>query len=101
MKPETRFAVNQVDPFLKKLQHCVVTTVQQLAKCGDPDRILCIRGRYVALELKALDGKARPLQEWKLTSIRVRGGGLAFVVSPDNWEEIKIILSKLDRGEEP
>ncbi len=73
-------------------------SIQQVALCGDPDKILCIRGQYVALELKKLGGKGEKLQLYKLTRIR-QAGGLAFVVSPENWEEIKNILTKLNRGE--
>ena len=98
MKPETSFRANQVRPFLKTLRHTVAIPVQQLAIRGDPDFILCVRGLFVALELKARGGKVTPLQEYRLKEIRERGEGVVLVANPDNWHEIRSKLQQLDGG---
>jgi hypothetical protein len=73
-------------------------SIQQVALLGDPDKLLCIRGRFVAMELKAeKGGSGRKLQRWKLIQIQ-KAGGIAMVVSPTNWELAKWLLLKLDEG---
>lgn len=94
-KPETKFRNNQVTPFLKKLKNCQYFPIQQLAIHDDPDFILCIRGNFVALELKADDGELRPLQSYKLDEVK-RAGGTSLVAMPSNWVKVKEILQFLD-----
>ena len=98
MKPETRFRINHVVPFLKKLPNTYFMSIQQLAISGDPDLILCVRGRFVALELKAEGEKPRKLQEYKLEKIR-KAGGIRLVASPENWSNIKQVLVNMDKGD--
>lgn len=98
MKPETRFRTGKVIPFLKTLRHTAFFPIQQIAIVGDPDFFLCCCGRFVALELKAAGEKTRPSQQAKLDWV-VRTHGVSLVADPDNWEEIKTLLLKLD-GEE-
>lgn len=90
--------MSYVNPFLKTLRNTVAFSVQQLSLCGHPDILLCIRGKFIAMELKAKGGKVRPLQEHFLNLVR-QAGGLALVVDPDNWKETKELLTQLDRGE--
>lgn len=84
-----------VVPFLKKLKNCDYTSVQQLSRSGDPDIYACIGGVFVALELKASEkSRLRPLQAWKLEKIK-SAGGLAMVVTPENWPEVMETLTRL------
>jgi len=41
---------------------------------GIPDLILCVGGRFVAIELKTLTGRKRPLQEYTIKCINAAGG---------------------------
>lgn len=97
MKPETVFRQNQVIPFLKALKHSVFHPIQQKAICGDADFFGCVRGLFVALELKSKGGKLAALQAHKLSEIQ-RCGGIALVASPENWHCIREQLLKLDGG---
>lgn len=97
-KPETVFRQNQVIPFLRTLPNTTFFSIQQLAIVGDPDVMLCMNGRFVALELKDVGEKASKLQLYKLESVR-RAGGVALVASRENWESTKLILTKLDQGD--
>lgn len=98
MKPETKFRVGKVKPFLETCKNFEVFPIQQLAIHDDPDFFISANGHFVALELKSEEGKLRRLQAYKLHRVQ-ETGNLAFVASPRNWEEIKIILTKLNRGE--
>lgn len=98
MKPETAFRTRYVDPFLKTLKNTVKFSIQQMSLNGHPDMLICVRGKFVALELKARGGRLEPLQEHFLNLIR-SAGGLALVATPDNWPEIKDILLQLSKGE--
>lgn len=100
MKPETRFRVNTVDPFLKTLKNTYSMSVQQVAIHGDPDKLLCCWGRFVALELKkSIDESPRKLQVFKLGELE-RCGALSLVVAPENWNEVKQELSAMDKTKE-
>ena len=99
MKPETKFRVNIVDPFLKTLKNCTSFSIQQVSINGDPDKMLCIHGRFVGLELKDVGEKPRKLQAFKLDQIK-RTGGVALVADRENWQYIKFILSEMDSTKE-
>jgi hypothetical protein len=99
MKPERRFRVNRVLPFLKTLKNSTYYAIQQVAIRGDADYILNCRGKFVWLELKKDQfEKPSPLQRHKAHEVE-RVGGVAFCAYPENWDEIKQHLSKMDRGE--
>ena len=98
-KPETRFRNASVNPFIKRLKNTWAATIQQQSICGTPDKLLCVRGRFVGLELKARGGRLTKLQEYNLNLIE-KAGGVAIVADPDNWESVKVQLLKLDQGED-
>jgi len=85
VQPETRFK-NKVMGKLKDLPLCHIIKIQQVVKRGDPDIIMCVAGRFVAWELKVNKNKATPLQKHQLDLI-TKAGGLACVVTPDNFDE--------------
>lgn len=90
-KLETKFK-NRIRPLLEKIPNCFVIKIQQTSIRGDPDFVLCIRGRFVALELKKdLKEMAMLLQEYKLNKI-TKAGGISFVVCPETWETVYKIL---------
>lgn len=97
-KPETNFRINTVYPALKNLPNTYFMTIQQVAITGDPDTILCINGRFVALELKSdEESTIRPLQTYKLDQM-IKAHGLAFRVDRSNWKEVHAELQKLAQG---
>ena len=96
-KPESVFRATYVQPFLKTLQNMEPFPIQQVAIVGDPDYLLCILGRFVALELKALDGELSAMQIHRLARVE-KCGGVALVADPKNWSQIKNKLRNLDEG---
>ena len=63
-----------------------IIKVQQVCKVGDPDILMCYRGRFIAWELKVGKNKATPLQQYKLDEI-TNAGGIARLVTPENVDE--------------
>lgn len=98
MKDETKFRQGKVIPFLKTLKNTVYFPIQQASINGTPDFFVCINGVFIALELKAEKGHLSKLQAYQLKRI-LDCGGVSLVARPDNWEETKIFLSKVDREE--
>lgn len=79
---------------LKRLPQCDVLKTQERGRHGVPDIILCLRGSFVAIELKREGKDATKLQELKLLRIR-HAQGLAFVAKPSTWPEQYKILENL------
>lgn len=97
MKKETKFRTGKVDPFLKTLENCFAISLQQVSLRGDADKILCINGWYVWLELKTDTGKLSKLQEYKASLVRA-AGGMDLLARPSNWGEVKAFLIELNKG---
>ena len=54
---------------------------------GVPDFLICLRGRFVAIECKAEGGKPTKLQAQHLERIR-EAGGVAVVIDETNYEDL-------------
>lgn len=60
--------------------------------------VLCVNGRFIALELKRdAKSKATRLQSYTLDQI-TQSGGLGFVVSPENWNDVFDIIRTQAEG---
>lgn len=94
-KPETKFK-ERVQADLKKLKNCWALKIQQVAIRGIPDFLICLCGRFVAIELKK-SSKEEPntLQKWTLEMIAAKGG-MCFVANPENWTATFEVLKELD-----
>jgi len=55
---------------------------------GIPDLICCIRGRFVALELKTEKGTATVLQKYNIFQIQ-ESGGCARILRPSEFNQFK------------
>ncbi len=95
MKAETKFRTSVVDPFLRSLHNCVDFSIQQLSINGHPDKLICINGFFVALELKSENKEPRKLQHYYLHLVDV-SGGVALYANQENWDDVKEILIYLD-----
>lgn len=67
---------------------------------GLPDRIICVNGRFVALEfkrnIKELRSPRSRLQEYTLDAI-TNAGGTAKFVTPDNADTILQLIKEISR----
>lgn len=63
--------------------------IQQKAIVGTPDFLCCIKGLFLALELKATDTSTVSfIQMVKLEAI-TKADGIALIVSPNCWGELR------------
>jgi len=73
---------------LKLLPNCVVMSIQQTSIRGTPDILMCLNGRFVALELKrSSTAPATELQRYNIQKLD-EAGGFAKICYPENFEEI-------------
>lgn len=61
------------------------------SESGTPDILACANGYFLAIEVKAQNGKPSELQMAKIRQIRA-SGGFAYVVYPSGWEKLKDII---------
>ncbi len=61
---------------------------------GTPDILACVNGHFLAIEVKAPEGKPSELQLVKIKEIR-KAGGFAYVVYPSGWLKLKDIIDGL------
>lgn len=66
----------------------------KFTKDGIPDILCCINGYFVAIEVKAQNGKPSPLQLYNIKKIR-EAGGFAFVLYPSAYEQFKKFVVQL------
>lgn len=80
---ETQFK-EKVMADLKQLEGCYVLKTQERGRVGVPDLLICYKGKFVAIELKAEKGRVTKIQLHTLDKITA-AGGLAFVSRPSTW----------------
>lgn len=66
----------------------------KFTKEGIPDILCCVNGYFVAIEVKAQNGKPSPLQLYNVREIR-KAGGFAFVLYPSGYEQFKKFIFNL------
>lgn len=66
-------------------------------KAGIPDLVYCLSSHFVAIEVKAQNGKPSELQLYNVRKIR-EAGGMAFVVYPSGYDKLVDILNNLKLG---
>lgn len=80
---------NKIKKFLDS-QGCwhVKYFANRMTKVGIPDILACVNGRFVAIEVKAQNGKPAELQVYHIKKIR-EAGGIAFILYPSGWDQFK------------
>lgn len=61
---------------------------------GIPDLLCCVNGYFLAIEVKAENGKATDLQKWNIEKIK-QAGGRALILKPSQFEEFKKLIAEL------
>jgi len=80
------------DAYLDEIPRCWYYNVKDIYTSGLPDRIGCIEGIFWAAELKDRGKKARKLQAWVISRIRVAGGN---AICTDDFDEFKQFIEQL------
>lgn len=77
---------NKIKKFLAE-QNCwyVKFFANGYTKKGVPDLLCCVNGYFLAIEVKAENGKATDLQKWNIEAIRA-SGGKAIILRPSQFE---------------
>lgn len=60
---------------------------------GVPDFLVCHKGRFIAIEAKAGNGKTTALQDRNLAEI-VMAGGVALVINEHNLDELREMMGE-------
>lgn len=83
---------NKVKAYLMKNDIWALKTWSNgIQRQGVPDLLCCVNGFFVAVELKAENGKPSELQKWNIEKIR-EAGGIAIVLYPNQFEQFKRII---------
>lgn len=86
---------NKIKNYLKsKNCYCVKYFGCMYSTSGTPDLLVCIKGHFLAIEVKAQNGKPSELQLEYIKQIR-RSGGSAYVAYPSGWDKLKAIIDGL------
>lgn len=86
---------NKVKKWLKEHGAWYVKTWSNgVQRSGIPDLIVCWKGHFIGLELKAENGRPSALQMHEVEQIW-KAGGKAFITRPSDWDEVKKILLSL------
>lgn len=60
-------------------------------KEGIPDILACVNGRFIAIEVKAPNGKPSELQKWNIEQIN-KAGGIGLILYPKDFAEFKKLI---------
>ena len=87
---------NKIKKFLKE-QNCYYIKYWsggQFTKSGVPDLLICCNGYFVAVEVKAENGKPSELQLYNIDEIK-KAGGFAMILYPNQFDNFKKFIKLL------
>ena len=93
---------NKVKKFLKE-NNCYFIKYwagAAFTKSGVPDVLCCCNGKFLGIELKALNGKASDLQIYNLKKID-EAGGFGILLYPKDFEKFKNLIYDISMDEYP
>jgi hypothetical protein len=93
LQPETRFRL-RIKPQLEAIPQSYWVKIQAGSIIGIPDILGCVNGRLVALELKTEEGKATPMQLYRIGKLSA-AGAFTRIVRPSNWKQVLAQLQAL------
>jgi hypothetical protein len=64
-------------------------------KSGIPDVLCCCNGYFVAIEVKAPNGKPSELQKWNIQRINL-ADGIGVILYPDQFDDFKKLIEWLN-----
>ena len=95
MTSEKQFE-NKIKKFLKE-QNCYYIKYWgggQFTKSGVPDLLICCNGYFLAIEVKAENGKPSELQLYNIDEIK-KAGGFAMILYPNQFDNFKKFIKLL------
>ena len=86
---EEKVFENKIKAYLKSIgAYFIKTHGDRFSKVGTPDIIACINGHFVAVEVKATNGRPSELQKYHINQIK-ESGGFAVILYPDEFDDFK------------
>ena len=86
---------NKIKAYLKSIgAYFIKTHGDRFSKVGTPDILACVNGHFVAVEVKAENGKPSELQLYHIEQIK-KAGGYAEILYPKDFENFKKSMSNL------
>lgn len=86
---------NRIKACLKsKGAYFIKTHGDRFSRVGTPDIIACVNGYFVAVEVKATNGRPSELQKYHIQQIK-DAGGIGVILYPDDFEDFKKIIQRL------
>lgn len=80
---------NQIKKYLEeKGAWFVKYFANSMTKAGIPDILVCLKGKFIAIEVKAETGRPSELQEYHLKQIN-KAGGFGILLYPSGFDEFK------------
>lgn len=64
-----------------------------IQRSGVPDLLICYKGQFIALEVKAENGHPSDLQLYNIQKLN-EAGAIAMVIYPKDWEDFKERMEK-------
>lgn len=87
---------NKIKQYLKEHNlYFVKYFANRMTKVGVPDILACVNGHFVGIEVKSSTGKPSELQIHNIKKIR-ESGGYAVIVSPEQFEDLKLLIRALN-----
>lgn len=86
---------NKIKAYLKSIgAYFVKTHGDRFSRVGTPDILACVNGKFVAIEVKAANGKPSKLQIYHIEQI-IKSGGIGYILYPKDWELFKYHMEQL------
>lgn len=86
---------NKIKAYLKSIgAYFIKTHGDRFSRVGTPDIIACVNGHFVAVEVKAENGKPSELQIHHIEQIN-KAGGYGVILYPNGFEDFKKICENL------
>ena len=86
---------NKIKAYLKSIgAYFIKTHGDRFSRVGTPDIIACVNGHFVAVEVKAENGKPSELQIYHIEMIN-KAGGYGVILYPKDFESLKKICENL------
>ena len=67
-------------------------------RAGVPDLLICYKGKFIGIELKATRGRVSMLQEHEIRKIQA-AGGYASVLRPNDFDSFKKFMEEIGNEE--
>lgn len=93
--PSEKSFENKVKKFLKSKNIWYVKFFANgFTQKGIPDLLCCVKGFFLAIEIKSEEGRPSPLQLYTIDKIK-QAGGFALVLYPSQFEDFKNFINNL------